>query len=46
MRITAVLAAVLALAACNTIEGIGRDVKSGGEAISEGARKAKDAISQ
>jgi len=31
--------------ACNTVEGIGRDVQSGGEAIEQGAEKTKKAIS-
>lgn len=36
------LAAVFAvLAGCNTIEGVGKDVKKGGEAIEKAADKAK-----
>ena len=37
---------ILALVpACNTVEGIGRDVQSGGKAIEQGADKTKKAIS-
>ncbi|MGB3456628.1 MAG: entericidin A/B family lipoprotein [Litorimonas sp.] len=32
-----VLAATLSLAACNTVEGIGQDVESTGEAIEDAA---------
>jgi predicted small secreted protein len=37
--IIAVLAAVWLLAACNTIEGIGKDVKTAGEKVEEAAKK-------
>ena len=37
--ITAALTAVWLLAACNTIEGIGKDVKTAGEKMEEAARK-------
>jgi predicted small secreted protein len=37
--ITAVLAAAWLLAACNTIEGIGKDVKTAGEKVEEAAKK-------
>lgn len=30
-----------ALAACNTIEGVGKDVKAGGQAIEKAAEKTK-----
>lgn len=30
------------LAACNTVEGAGQDIKSGGKAIEETARDAKN----
>ena len=43
MRHAAVLLALL-LAACNTVEGIGRDVEAGGRVIQKGADSAKDAI--
>jgi entericidin B len=35
------LACALALAGCNTVEGLGRDIKKGGEAIEKAAEKAK-----
>ena len=34
----AFVAAVLALAACNTVEGAGKDVKSAGEAVEDAAK--------
>ena len=37
-NITLILLAALALAGCNTMEGIGRDVKKGGEAIERAAK--------
>lgn len=33
------------LAACNTVEGVGRDVQAAGEAVEDGARKTSDEIS-
>ncbi len=33
-----IIAAALALSACNTIEGMGKDVKKGGEAIEKAAK--------
>ncbi|WP_298330634.1 entericidin A/B family lipoprotein [Asticcacaulis sp.] len=36
------LAAVPALSACNTIEGAGKDVQAGGEAVSDAAKDAKN----
>lgn len=43
MTIVAALLAVLAapLAACNTVEGIGRDAKAAGEAITGAASQSK-----
>lgn len=35
------LAAVLGLSACNTISGIGRDVRAAGDAVTSGAESAK-----
>lgn len=35
------LVCALALGACNTIEGIGKDIKSGGKAIEKTAEDAK-----
>ena len=37
-RILVVSVLVLLLSACNTVEGIGKDVKKGGEAIEKSAR--------
>ena len=38
----AALAASLAVAACNTIEGVGRDVSAAGSAVADAARDAKN----
>ena len=39
-RITAVLlAAVWLLAGCNTIEGLGKDIRTGGEKLEDAAKK-------
>ena len=35
------IACALFLAGCNTVEGLGRDIKKGGEAIEKAAEKAK-----
>jgi predicted small secreted protein len=37
-RISFILIAAFALAGCNTMEGIGRDVKKGGEVIERAAK--------
>jgi predicted small secreted protein len=37
----ATLAAVLALSACNTIEGVGKDIGKAGDKIEETAKKSK-----
>ena len=34
-----VVAAMFVLAACNTIDGIGKDIKKAGESIEDAARK-------
>ena len=34
-----VAAAVFVLAACNTVDGLGKDIKRAGESIEEAARK-------
>ncbi len=39
--IFAILAVAVFASGCNTIEGVGKDVKAGGEAIEKGAAKAK-----
>jgi predicted small secreted protein len=36
-----ILLAALALAGCNTIEGVGKDIKKGGEVIEKAADKSK-----
>jgi entericidin B len=35
------LLSALVMSGCNTVEGIGKDVKKGGEAIEKAAEKAK-----
>jgi len=41
--ITSILAvSVLSLAACNTVEGIGKDIKQGGKAIEKTARDVQN----
>lgn len=37
-KLAAMLLAAVALAGCNTMEGLGKDVKKGGEAIERAAR--------
>lgn len=39
--ILSALAAALVVAACNTIEGAGRDVTAAGKAVSDAARDAR-----
>jgi len=36
--ILSIIAAALLLAGCNTMEGVGKDVKKGGEAIEKAAK--------
>ncbi|MEJ6789140.1 entericidin A/B family lipoprotein [Brevundimonas sp. BR2-1] len=38
----ALVAAALAVSACNTISGVGRDVSAAGNAVSSGAEEAKN----
>ncbi len=40
-RILLAVAIALALAGCNTMEGIGKDIKKGGEVIEKAADKNK-----
>ena len=40
-KIFAFIAMCALLAGCNTIEGVGKDIKKGGEAIEKAADKAK-----
>ena len=37
-----VIAAALAVSACNTISGVGRDVQAAGSAVTTGAEQAKN----
>ena len=36
------VAAAMAVSACNTISGVGRDVKAAGQAVTSGAESAKN----
>ena len=38
------LAALVILAGCNTIAGIGRDLQAGGEAISQASREVRSEV--
>ncbi|HEX5629089.1 MAG TPA: entericidin A/B family lipoprotein [Usitatibacteraceae bacterium] len=40
-RILLAIAFALVLGGCNTVEGLGKDIKKGGEVIEDSARKAK-----
>lgn len=40
------VALIPALSACNTIKGIGKDVKAGGEAVEEVATDVEDEITK
>jgi predicted small secreted protein len=42
----AALLALSVLTACNTIEGIGKDVKAGGEVVEETAKDVKEEITK
>jgi len=37
-KMFALIACVLTVAACNTMEGVGKDIKKGGEAIEKAAK--------
>ncbi len=39
--ILVILASAFVLASCNTVEGVGKDIKRGGEKIEKAAEKAK-----
>jgi predicted small secreted protein len=41
IRILLAIAVLLAAAGCNTVEGLGKDIKKGGEVIEDTAKKAK-----
>lgn len=38
MRVTIMMIFALAVAACNTVEGVGQDIQAGGEAIENVAK--------
>ncbi len=40
-RIVSIILAIFFLAGCNTMEGLGKDVKKGGEAIEKAADRNK-----
>lgn len=42
LLILAVAAAALTTAACNTVQGLGRDTQAAGAAVSDAARDAKN----
>ena len=42
LSVMVALGAAALLGACNTIEGIGKDIKSGGKAVEEAAKDVKD----
>ncbi len=42
--ILGLLAGTLLLAACNTVEGVGRDIQGAGEAVEDSARKVKRVV--
>ena len=45
LRILLIPLGLFALTACNTVSGVGKDVKAGGAAIEEGAAKVKQKLS-
>ena len=42
----ALLLALAALAACNTVKGVGRDIGAAGDAVESAAEKTRRAISE
>lgn len=42
LMVAALLASMGALSACNTTEGVGKDIESAGEGISDAARDVRD----
>ncbi len=44
--ILAAIAASLSVAACNTVEGAGKDVSSAGNAVSDTAKDARELVSR
>jgi entericidin B len=45
ITVPTLLLAAFVLAACNTVEGVGRDVQAGGQAVEDVASDTKDEIS-
>ena len=41
LSVLAGLSFMVAFSACNTVEGVGKDIKKGGEVIEKAAEKAK-----
>lgn len=44
IRITTALLLLAALGACETVQGLGRDVQTGGEAIEESAEEVQQGL--
>ncbi len=44
IRITTALLLIAALAACETVQGFGRDVQTGGEALEQSAEEAQQGL--
>ena len=44
MRILCPLALLALIAGCNTVEGVGRDIQSGGRAVEKAAEEVKQAL--
>ncbi|OGN41881.1 MAG: entericidin EcnAB [Caulobacterales bacterium RIFCSPHIGHO2_01_FULL_70_19] len=42
IAVLSLIAAALTVSACNTISGIGRDVRAAGDAVTTGAERAKN----
>lgn len=46
ITVPALLLAAFVLAACNTVEGVGRDVQAGGEAVEDVASETREDLSR
>ncbi|MGF1444889.1 MAG: entericidin A/B family lipoprotein [Pikeienuella sp.] len=44
MRTVSLFTLLALLAGCNTVEGVGRDIQSGGKAIEDAAEDVKEAL--
>ena len=42
IAVLSLIAAALAVSACNTLSGIGRDVRAAGDAVTSGAESARN----